>query len=46
MQSVYFKFLKHIHGELIHTNHNSVCLINIDLIKHYEGNSATGSLLK
>ena len=26
------KFLKHIYGELIHTNHNSVCRINIDLI--------------
>ena len=23
---------EHICGELIHTNHNSVCLINIDLI--------------
>ena len=32
MQSVYFKFLKPFYGELMHTNHNSVCLINIDLI--------------
>ena len=32
MQSVYFKFLKHFYGELMRTNHNSVCLININLI--------------
>ena len=32
MQSVYFKFLKHFYGELMHINHNYVCLINIDLI--------------
>ena len=32
MQSVYFKFLKHFYGELRNTDHNSVCLINIDLI--------------
>ena len=32
MQSVYFKFLNHFYGELMHTNHNSVCLNNIDLI--------------
>ena len=32
MLSVYFKFLKHFYGELMPTNHNSVCHINIDLI--------------
>ena len=32
MQSDYFKFIKHFYGELIHTNHNSACFINIDLI--------------
>ena len=36
MQSVYFKFLKYFYGELMHTNHDSVCLININLF--YEGN--------
>ena len=31
-KSVYFEFIKHIYGELIHTNQNSVCLIYINLI--------------
>ena len=32
MQTVYFKFLKHFYGELMHTNHNSVYFININII--------------
>ena len=44
---LHFKFLKHIYGELIHTNQNSFCLINNYLIilkvipqsAHYTGNS-------
>ena len=35
MQSVYFEFLKHFYGELMYTKHNSVCLINIDLIIYF-----------